>query len=114
MKKVVFLLGFMCLAIWGFAQESADLQEVQIKTSAICGMCKKKIEKDLSYEKGVVSADLNVETKIVTVKYNPKKTNVTKIKKAINKAGYDADELPANPKAYKKLPECCKKENKAH
>ncbi|WP_448530427.1 heavy-metal-associated domain-containing protein [Raineya sp.] len=114
MKKFAFLFALMFVAIFAFAQETADLQEVQIKTSAVCGMCKKKIEKDLSYEKGVVSADLNVETKIVTVKYNPKKTSVAKIKKAINKAGYDADELPANPKAYNKLPECCKKDNKVH
>ncbi|PKQ68260.1 heavy-metal-associated domain-containing protein [Raineya orbicola] len=114
MKKFAFLFALMFGVMLAFAQEASDLQEVQIKTSAVCGMCKKKIEKDLSYEKGVVSADLNVETKIVTIKYNPKKTNVTKIKKAINKAGYDADELPANPKAYKKLPECCKKDNKIH
>jgi hypothetical protein len=26
----------------------------------------------------------------------------------INKAGYDADETKAEPKAYDKLPECCK------
>ncbi len=114
MKKFALLFALIFVAIFAFAQEATDLQEVQIKTSAVCGMCKKKIEKDLSYEKGVVSADLNVETKIVTVKYNPKKTNIAKIKKAINKAGYDADELPANPKAYKKLPECCKKDNKLH
>jgi copper chaperone CopZ len=108
MKQVVFAFA-MFLASYAMAQ--TETQEVKIKTSAVCQMCKKKIERDLSYEKGVVSSTLDVETKILTVTYNPQKTNPAKIKKAVTKTGYDADDLPAKPKAYKKLPECCKKDN---
>jgi hypothetical protein len=28
--------------------------------------------------------------------------------------GYDADEVPANPRAYQKLNECCKKDKGIH
>lgn len=112
MKKAMFVLVMFWASQMLFAQSTTE--EVKIKTSAVCEMCKKTIERDLSYEKGVLSSDLDVSSQILTVKYNPKKTKVAKIKKAITKIGYDADELPANPKAYRKLPECCKKNNNIH
>ena len=89
------------------AQKSVDT--VQIKTSAQCEQCKKRIEKGLSYEKGIKSSNLDVETKIVTVIYKAKKTSPEKIRMAISKIGYDADDVKADPKAYDKLPDCCKK-----
>jgi len=91
-----------------FAQKN-DLAEIKIKTSAICGMCKETIENALAFEKGIKKSVLDVESKIVTVTYNPEKTTPEKIRLAISKAGYDADEIPANAKAYKKLDACCKK-----
>jgi periplasmic mercuric ion binding protein len=90
------------------AQET-KMAEVKIKTSAVCDMCKETIEKNLAFVKGVKKSVLDVETKVVTVTYNPEKTSVEKIKQAIAKSGYDADEVPADPKAYKKLDNCCKK-----
>lgn len=91
-----------------FAQK-ADLAEIKIKTSAICTMCKETIENALAFEKGVKKSVLDVESKIVTVTYNPEKTTPEKIRLAISKAGYDADDVAANAKAYKKLDACCKK-----
>ena len=44
--------------------------------------------------------------------FNPKKTNVAKLKKAITEVGYDADEVVAETAGYNKLPSCCKKEAK--
>ena len=83
--------------------------ELKVKTSAVCEMCKETIEKELAFEKGVKKSTLDVPSKIVTVVYNPDKTTPEKIRKAISNAGYDADEIPANPKSYKKLDACCKK-----
>lgn len=93
------------------AQTQAKPAEVKIKTSAVCGMCKKTIEKALSKEAGVQKSTLDVNSKVVTVEYDPKTTNPDKIRTAISKAGYDADNVKADPKAYKNLDECCKKEN---
>jgi len=86
-------------------------QFVDIKTSAVCGMCKKTIETALYEVEGVKSAELDVETKIVTVKYDAEKSTVEEIKKAINHAGYDADEMVAEQEAYDKLHGCCKKDS---
>lgn len=82
---------------------------VRIKTSAICEMCKERIERNLSLSKGVKEANLNLDDKVVTVAYNPAKTDVSKIKKIIADTGYDADEVTADAKGYAKLPSCCKK-----
>lgn len=87
----------------------AQTDTVKIKTSAQCGMCKKRIENTLNFEKGIKKAELNVETKEAMVIYHSKKTSPEKIKMAIAKAGYDADDIPAHEKAYGKLPQCCKK-----
>ncbi|GAB3496899.1 hypothetical protein GCM10027341_16370 [Spirosoma knui] len=84
-------------------------KEVKIKTSAVCGMCKSRIERNLSFEKGVKGADLDVKSKVVTIKYNPAKTDVAKLKANISKTGYDAEEVTADPAGYAKLPACCKK-----
>jgi copper chaperone CopZ len=95
------------LVLAGFITR-AQTDTVYIKTSAICGTCKKIIENDLSFEKGVKKSELDVDSKILTVIYNPEKTDPDKIRKAVTKSGYDADSLKADEKAFKRLPECCK------
>ena len=89
--------------------QTEKMAEIKIKTSAICNMCKETIEKALAFEKGVKRSDLDVASKVVTVTYNPEKTTPEKIRLAISKAGYDADDVLADAKAYKKLDSCCKK-----
>ncbi len=109
------LFTFVCmLFIVTTASAQKKQEEVKIKTSAICKMCKATIERQLAFTRGVESSDLDVPSKVVTVTYNPRKTNIASIKKAINESGYDADESPADPKAYNKLENCCKKDQATH
>ncbi|TAE67653.1 MAG: hypothetical protein EAZ85_14925 [Bacteroidetes bacterium] len=96
----------VCVSM-AFAQGTAT-----IKTSAICGMCKATIEKALNKQAGVSAVNMDVDTKEITVSFDDKKTNVSKIRKAISKAGYDADEVKRNQKSFAKLPACCKGETK--
>ena len=108
MKKIKnFLLVLLCLITFDIlAQE----QSIKIKTSAVCKDCKKNIESALNFAKGVKSANLDVESKEVTVIYKSDKTDPNKIRVVISKAGYDADSIPADPKAYSRLKSCCKKD----
>lgn len=114
MKTTIsIILFFVMLA--GFSQEQANVkpdsksEEIKIQTSAQCQMCKDRIEGGLSFEKGIKSAILNLEDKVLTVKFRTGKTDADKIKKAVSKLGYDADDVAADPEAYEKLPACCKK-----
>ncbi len=111
MKKV-FVMFALSLFSFGFAFAQTQDSEVKIKTSAVCKMCKKTIETALSYEKGVKASNLDVNSKVVTIAYNPKKTNPEQLRKAIAKTGYDADSVPAEAKAYNQLEDCCKKDAK--
>lgn len=89
--------------------QDASVSEIKITTSAVCKSCKATIEKALRSEKGVAKSTLDVPSKVVTVIYDSKITSPEKIRLAISNAGYDADDVKANPKAYKKLDDCCKK-----
>ena len=82
--------------------------QIDIQTSGICEMCKFALEKDLTFEKGVKSADFNLENKVLTLVYNPKKTDPQTLRERVTKVGYHADTLARDPEAYSKLPMCCK------
>jgi copper chaperone CopZ len=103
-RSICIFLFFAFLAVNGLAQSDT----VRIQTSAICGTCKKIIENDMSFVKGVKKSELDLGTSILTVVYNSEKTDPDKIRIAVTKTGYDADSLVADPKAFKRLPECCK------
>jgi periplasmic mercuric ion binding protein len=104
-SATAFLLMFSSS---GFSQ-GRNTEELEIKTSAQCPMCKESIEKMLTFERGVRNALLDMETKKVTVRYNSRRTNPDNLRKAINKLGYDADDKEGDPEAYSNLPACCKK-----
>ncbi len=107
MKRLITILLLLITSI-AYSQ-SKKAEEIKIITSAECDICKKRIESSLIYEKGVKFCKLDVDSKILTVTYNPGKTTPEKIKQAVAKIGYDADGVPADTSAYSKLPECCKK-----
>lgn len=110
MKKLLGVLSLILILISSVsAQRSRETKEIEIKTSAQCEMCKERLEKAFAYEKGVKSSDLNVKTAVFKVTYFPNKTNPEKLREAITLIGYDADDLKADEKAYKKLPDCCQK-----
>lgn len=88
---------------------SAQNDTLKIKTSSQCEDCKQRIENKLNFTKGIKNATLDLKTKEVTVIYDKEKINPETIRAAIAKVGYDADNVPANEKAYKKLPKCCQK-----
>jgi copper chaperone CopZ len=111
MKKMKKVLLASILLLFTNAINAQDITkaEIKIKSSATCSMCKTTIEKYLSFEKGIKKSSLDVDSKILTVIYNPQKTTPEKIRLAVSKSGYDADEVKANEKAYNNLDDCCKK-----
>ncbi|PCJ85576.1 MAG: MerP protein [Flavobacteriales bacterium] len=106
--KTMLLLLMVGFAISASAQKKTE--SIEIKTSAQCGMCKKKIEDNVSFAKGVKTAVLDMETKMLTVNYKTAKTTPEKIREAVSKLGYDADNVVADAEVYQNLPACCKKD----
>ena len=90
---------------YSFSQDSKNV--VQIQTNAQCTDCKQRLEKELNYTKGISYAELNMATKQLEIKYNPKKISVDDIRKTISEIGYDADSIKANPVKQAALPSCC-------
>jgi len=109
MKQVIIML-VMFMGFSASAQKDPKTKTVKFKTSAICEMCEERIEDALNYTKGVVYAELDMETKVLEVKYKTKFLNAEKVKYAVSMAGYDAGETPRNQKAFEALPKCCKSE----
>ena len=110
MKKLLFsLVATAGLSVFAYAQTKA-LLTAKISTPTVqCDMCKENIETYLKRYDGVTYINVNVRRKETTVKYLTDRTNIEQIKTAIANAGYDADDIPANPDSYKQLPKCCKK-----
>jgi copper chaperone CopZ len=114
MKKL--LLSFV---VFCFVAVSASAQQKAIVTAKIstptvqCEMCKKTIEDLLKRYDGVLSVNVKLNKdstkREVVVKYLTDRVNEETLKAAIANAGYDANEIAANPESYKALPKCCKK-----
>ncbi|UKN02552.1 cation transporter [Paracrocinitomix mangrovi] len=107
MKNILSIIFVLFLSA-SFGQEKAPkVQQISFKTSAQCGMCKERIEEELNYTKGIIFAELDVDSQILTVKYKTKFLNQEKVKYLVTKIGYNAGEFPRDNKAYEKLPKCC-------
>jgi periplasmic mercuric ion binding protein len=113
---IALLFGVLSVASAQENQATAGnrVETVAIQTSAQCGMCQAKIEKALFKAPGVVTGTLDLETMIVTVKYDSKTTGPEAIRTLIASVGYDADDVAADPEAYAKLPRCCQKGGHDH
>lgn len=106
MKNILFI----CILLMGATSFtlSGEVITKKYKTSAECNSCKKRIEEKLNYTKGVRFAELDVPTKVLTVKFKKDQISEAELKKIVSNLGYDIAEVKANPEAYEALPACCK------
>ncbi|MEO8766244.1 MAG: heavy-metal-associated domain-containing protein [Ginsengibacter sp.] len=105
-----FILGALLIATISYAsfgQQKAVLKAV-IKTPGVqCEACKTRIENHLAHEDGIASVKADWRKHTVTVAWITDRTNIENIKTAIANMGYDADDVTAEPDAYKQLPVTC-------
>jgi copper chaperone CopZ len=89
--KRTLLLGLLifCTVAGAMAQDKKEekkkkkVEEVTFTVSMFCGNCQAKIERHISWEKGVKDLKVNLDKKTVTIKYDPSKTTEEALKKAI-------------------------------
>lgn len=101
---ILSAIGTMSFAQTGNAKPA--LKSETFKVYGECDMCKSRIEKAIKIE-GVTSADWVVKTKMLTVTFDPSKTNSELLGKKLASVGHDTEKYKSSEDAYSKLPGCC-------
>ncbi len=107
MKTYILVIASSILFTFSaFSQKST--QKAIINTPGVqCEACKTRIENRLLHEDGVSSVKADYKKHTVTVVWYKDRTNIENIKTALANMGYDADDVTAEPDAYKRLPKTC-------
>lgn len=115
MKKYFLLaLSLVCISMAIFGQNRKP-EWATIKTPNVrCWECKKRLEdymaKEVSQtENGIIKMQINLLSGTTRVQYWPDRVNLNYIQTAFANAGFDADDIKAEPDSYKKLPPSCKR-----
>jgi len=100
MKRIIVLLAFS-LAMFSnsssaIGQEKKEKKDKRIETmtcwaSMDCDGCVANIKKNIAFEKGVKDLQVDLKTKLVTVKYRKDKTSPEKLEKAIKELGFKTE-----------------------
>lgn len=77
-----------------------------------CSLCKDRIEGSLKGIPGILSADWNVDSKMIQVKYDTKQIKENTIHEKISSVGHDTEKMKAKDEVYDNLMDCCKYERK--
>lgn len=112
--RTIAIVLLLLISVSSFAQKKS-LDTAVVKTMIYCDHCKKcescggRLEKEFYFDKGIKRVTLDEKAMTLTVVYDNKKISLDKIRLAISKLGFDADDVKADPQAVAKLDGCCKK-----
>jgi copper chaperone CopZ len=113
MKTIKLFFAFLLLTAIGADASSQAVNKAseQQKTESFkvlgkCDMCKTRIEKTVKAE-GATSASWDSKTQILTVTFDPSKTNKDALSKKLAAVGHDTEKYKAPDDVYAKLPGCC-------
>lgn len=109
MKSIILIASVFLLSTTASRAQINNAKTATVKVYGNCAMCKSTIENS-AYKKKISKADWNEQTKMATIFYDSKKTNLDAVLKNIALAGYDNQSFLAPDEAYNKLPGCCKYE----
>lgn len=112
MKKINYIFFILIIILTACGASSPQKTEV-FKVWGNCEKCKKTIEGSCHLD-GVIEADWNIDSKLMTVKFDTTKISLDVIEEHISRAGYDNDKYYGDDYAYGKLEECCQYERKPY
>lgn len=101
MKRIILLAvaALMTLSAVAASPEKVkkvkEVKEVTFSVHLHCENCVKKVQENISFEKGVKGLDVCQGHQTVTVKYDPAKTSEETLKAAIEKLGYEVSGVVA-------------------
>ena len=89
--------------------QNSEVQQktVQIRVKMVCKGCGKYIEKIILEIEGTFFAHADHKNGLVEISYNPGKTNLSEIEKAISEGGYDTLNHKRTIEFYTDKPKCC-------
>ena len=70
------------------AKKQKELKEVTFNVHLHCENCMKKVQENISFEKGVKDLHVCLDDQTVSIKYDAAKTTEDKLEAAIEKLGY--------------------------
>src|SRR5215831_857567 len=106
MKKIRFLTIIVILFTIKLQAQHNNDTTVSFKVFGVCEQCKHRIEGALKI-KGIGTAEWNIDSKLLTVSYNPSKISLEKINNKITAVGHDTYYKKAKDMDYTALPACC-------
>jgi periplasmic mercuric ion binding protein len=113
MKTIKLFFAVMLLTAFGVTVSSQTTTKTSgknktetFKVWGKCDMCKARIEKAVKAE-GATSANWDIKTQMLSVTFDPAKTNVEALSKKLAAVGHDTEKFRASDDVYAKLPGCC-------
>lgn len=104
--NILFGSFLLLSSIDSFAQSKQD-STISFKVSGVCDLCKERIEK-AAKGKGVNHADWNLDTKMLTITFDPSRTTIEKVNERVADVGHDTYLKKADDAVYKALHPCCR------
>jgi len=102
-KIIILALLAIVLGANSYAQSNVSSKIVATKTETLkvsgnCDLCKARIEKAAKID-GVSKAEWDTKSKVLSVTFDPAKTNIDQISKKVAAAGHDNNKVKADKKA---------------
>jgi mercuric ion binding protein len=109
--SVVIISAALNLSSYGQTNDQSSIKTAAARTETFkvfgnCELCKARIEQAVKDE-GASSATWDTKTRMLTVTYDPSKTNKDKLSKKLASVGHDTEKYKAPDDVYDKLPACC-------
>jgi mercuric ion binding protein len=111
MKPAYYILFLLALGMFSCETRTPEKTET-FKVWGNCEKCKVTIEAACNVD-GVTEKNWNVESTLMTVKFDTTKITLNRIEELIAKAGYDNDGYYGDDYVYGKLESCCQYERKS-
>ncbi len=103
--KYIFILLLLISSISSYSQEQYTLI-----VQGACGMCEERIEETALNHPGVIKADWQLDTKVLTVDISQEASNdfsILALHYDISESGHSTDKYEAPEDIYNALPGCC-------
>ncbi len=109
--KFTYLLILSFLFFLFSCTPSSPDKVVTFKVWGNCDICKKTIE-TACFVNGVKEKDWNVDSKLITIKFDTTLTNLDMLQQLIAKSGYDNEGYFGDDYTYARLKACCQYERR--